>query len=117
MRSVHLFIDSIRATIEFWVGENAKDNFDIIDQAKPNDLWFHVSQRPSCHVVAVIPEGKKYDKKQLHKIIVQGSVLCKKHSKYDSIQKLSIMYSNIHNITKTDTVGAVNIDTYKTIVI
>ena len=115
MKTIYKYIDAIKADIEFMVGEHAADNHDIIDRSRPHDLWFHVSQRPSCHVIAVIPIGKKYDKKQLHKIAVQGSVLCKQYSKYASNTKINIMYTPIHYVAKTGAVGSVSVDTYKTI--
>ena len=114
MKTIYKYIDAVKADIEFMVGEHAVDNHDIIDRSNPCDLWFHVSNRPSCHVIAVIPIGKKYDKKQIHKIVVQGSVLCKQYSKYASNTKLAVMYTPICNVVKTDIIGSVNVDTYKT---
>jgi len=117
MRTITKYIDAIKANIEFRVGQNAHENFDIIDQSKPDDIWFHISQASSCHVIATIPSEKKYDKTQLKKIAIQGAVLCKQNSKYKSESKVSVMYTKIQNVMKTDTVGAVIVDTYKTIVI
>jgi len=117
MRTVQRYIDIVKGNIEFWVGENELENFDIIDAAKDIDLWFHVDRRSSCHVIAVLPENHKYDKKQLHKIAIQGSMLCKQYSRYKSEQKLSIMYTSIDKVNKTEKVGAVTVDVYKTITI
>ena len=33
--------------ITFFIGGSAKENFEIIDSAKPDDLWFHVDNLPS----------------------------------------------------------------------
>ena len=44
-------------------GVSAQDNFYLIDASSPQDTWFHVEGLPSCHVVAVIPENEKLDKK------------------------------------------------------
>lgn len=119
--------------IEFRIGSNAHENFDLIDDSHPNDLWFHVSQSPyssrllrrpseyalshsSCHVVAKIHDNV-YDKKQQHKIAIQGAILCKQFSKYKSERSVSIMVAPIHCITKTKKIGCVTVDVYSTIVI
>jgi hypothetical protein len=43
MRKITKYIDAIKANIEFRVGQNAQDNFDLIDDSGPDDLWFHHS--------------------------------------------------------------------------
>ena len=117
MRTITKYIESINDTIEYHVGQNAKDNFDIIDQSGPDDIWFHINQASSCHVVATIPSEKKYDNKQLKKIAIQGALLCKQNSRYKSDPNISIMYTEIQHVEKTGTVGAVTVETYKTIII
>jgi predicted ribosome quality control (RQC) complex YloA/Tae2 family protein len=117
MKTFRRYIDAIRSDIEYWVGDNECENFDIIDRAKPIDLWFHVDRRSSCHVIAVLPEENKYDKKQLHKIAIQGSVLCKQFSRYKAEKNLAIMYTSIERVNKTEKVGAVQVDSYKIITI
>ena len=117
MRTITKYIDAVKDSIEFHVGQNAKDNFDIIDQSGPDDIWFHINQASSCHVVATIPSENKYDKKQLKKIVIQGAMLCKQNSRYKSDHNISIMYTKIQHIKKTVNVGAVSIGNYKTLII
>ena len=113
MRIIIKYIDAVKDNIEFRVGQNAKDNFDIIDQSGPDDIWFHISQQSSCHVVATIPTEKEYDKKQLKKIVIQGALLCKQNSRYKSLPNVDVMYTEIQHVKKTGTVGAVSVETYK----
>ena len=117
MRRITKYIDCIKGYIEFKVGQNAHENFNIIDKSNPDDIWFHISQVSSCHVIATIPSEKKYDKKQLKKIAVQGAVICKQNSKYNSDQAVHVMYTKVQNVEKTCTIGSVIVDTYKTIII
>ena len=117
MRKVTKYIEAIREYIEFRVGQNAKENFDLIDDSEADDIWFHISQLPSCHVVASIPVDKNYDKNILKKIAVQGAVICKQFSKYKSEKVVHVMYTPIHHVIKTPTIGAVSVEQYKTIVI
>jgi predicted ribosome quality control (RQC) complex YloA/Tae2 family protein len=117
MKEITRFIDSIKADIVFKIGGNAQENSDIIDASEPDDIWFHVDNLPSEHVVASIPVDKKLDKKQLSKIVTQGAVLCKQYSKYASQKNLNIVYTRIKDITKTDKVGCVIAQNQRTLII
>ena len=119
MCTIVKYIGSIRGNIEFRVGKNAQDNFDLIDAASPTDLWFHIRDHASCHVVAALPhrmeEEIQYNKKQLRHIATQGAVICKQHSKYKSESNVQVMYTQIQHVVKTATVGMVTVSTYRTI--
>jgi len=117
MKKVTVYIDCIKSTMDYSIGGNAKENFDLIDNAMPNDLWFHIDGLPSEHVVVSIPETMNIDRKQRLKIAKQGAVLCKQHSKYASQKNVSIVYTEIQNVTKTDVLGQVEIRNSKVIVI
>ena len=91
MKIITRYIDSIKCDIAYRIGQNAADNFCIIDASNEPDLWFHIESSPSCHVVASI-ENRTYDKKQLHKIAIQGAMLCKQNSKYKSDKNISVVY-------------------------
>lgn len=92
--------------IVYCIGTNAKDNFDVIDVSQPDDLWFHVKDLPSCHVVAKIPDDIT-DRKELQYIIKRGAIVCKQYSKYSSTQNLEIIYTRIKNVEKTAIPGSV----------
>lgn len=116
MKSIVRYIDSIKQDIEFKVGANAQENFDLIDASKPQDLWFHISANPSCHVVACLPEDLGLDKKQLLKVATQGAVICKQHSKQKSDKDVAVVYCRIENVTKSEVkVGSVIITNEKII--
>ena len=117
MKTEVLFIPAVNKEITFTIGENAQDNFDIIDDAHPNDLWFHIHNESSCHVIASMPRDEKLNKKQIHKIITQGSCICKKNSKYKSNKDVEIVYSYICNVVKTHIIGQVNVSNQKFITI
>jgi len=105
-----IFINKLNVNIKYLIGKNANDNFNIIDLSSPNDLWFHVSDHPSCHIIASI-DHLNFSKKELIYIIKQGSLLCKKYSKYNNHKNLEIIYTTIKNIKKTKILGTV-ISTY-----
>ena len=101
-----IFVPGLNKVIQFYIGKNAKHNNQIIDAANDDDIWFHVKDLPSCHIIAVIPEDI-IDKKDLRYIIKRGALLCKSRSKYASIKKLDIIYTHVKNIIKTKIEGTV----------
>jgi len=104
MKTEVISIPSLRCEITFTIGQNAEENDQIIDAACLNDLWFHVDNKKSCHVVATVPDN--FDRKNLRYIISQGAVLCKKHS-YPKEKNLPIVFTRVKNIQKTNTPGMV----------
>lgn len=118
MKTKNLFIPKLSQEITFLIGSNAQDNVNIITSSKPTDIWFHVADYPSAHVVAQIPESLALEpNKILLPIITQGAVICKQVSKYASKPKLSITYTKILNVHPTDKVGTVNLSSSKEIII
>jgi predicted ribosome quality control (RQC) complex YloA/Tae2 family protein len=117
MKTIVRRIDCIKADIEFIVGTTAQENHDIIDAADPSDLWFHVTEHPSCHVIGKISEIDGLDKKAINKIAVQGAVICKEYSNMKSQKKLSIDYTTISCVTKLEKPGSVSLSSHKVITI
>jgi predicted ribosome quality control (RQC) complex YloA/Tae2 family protein len=109
MKLITKTISPLGIQIDFKIGKNANDNIDIINESGPNDLWFHISESASCHVIATIPDDITFNKKQIMYIIKQGAILCKQHSKYKSQKKLNIVYTPIKFVTPTDNTGSVNL--------
>ena len=116
MRKVTQYIESMGQYVEYRVGQHAQENMELIAASQPEDLWFHIREKPSCHVVATMPK-QTYDKKQLRKIAVQGAVVCKQFSKYKSDHNVAVMYTPIAHVAMTETVGSVVVDKYQTIVL
>ena len=58
------YIPSVKETIVYKKGRDAQDNFDLIDDSKEEDIWFHIHGDSSAHVVACIHDLKiSLDKK------------------------------------------------------
>ena len=103
--------------VTFLVGQNAQDNHAIIDESvSPQDLWFHLEGESSSHVVAKVPlevneiKDRKKRKDVIRKIAKQGAILCKQHSRRKSSkEKVSVMYTEIKNVTKTLVPGEVKV--------
>jgi predicted ribosome quality control (RQC) complex YloA/Tae2 family protein len=110
MKTEVIYIHKIKETITFYIGKNAKDNFDVIDMGEPNDLWFHSNEESSCHVVAKIPEDIDLNKKKMLTIIKKGALLCKENTnKLKSLSTHVFMYTCVKNVIKTDIPGTVHL--------
>jgi predicted ribosome quality control (RQC) complex YloA/Tae2 family protein len=108
------FVQGLNEEITFHIGKSPSGNFEIIDNADEDDLWFHVDNESSCHVVASIPENM--DRKDIRYIMKQGAVLCKQNSKFKkSKTKTNIIYTKIKNVEKTDIPGKVEVSDGKNI--
>ena len=123
-RTVTRFIPALKINLVYKVGSSAKNNFEIIDEADPNDLWFHLKDVSSCHVIACFKNIQYttrddelpncYDinfddleKKEKQQIIKQGALICKQYSKLKSAKNVPIIYTKIEDVQKTDVVGSV----------
>ena len=93
--------------IIFRIGKNAQSNFDLIDEASPEDFWFHVDEYPSPHVIMKIPNTFFADKKKKRACLKQGAVLCKSASHYASVPRMKICYTQVSNLIKGDKIGSV----------
>ena len=108
MKTEHFYLEDSDIPIMYLIGQNAKDNFAVIDQASSNDLWFHAKRESSCHVVALVGHLTIKNKEDEKEIIKQGAFLCKQHTtKLADGKKIDIIYTEIKNIRKTKTPGLV----------
>jgi len=115
MKTETIMIQSIKREIVFHIGKNKNENFEVIDNATKNDLWFHAKDISSCHVVCEIPDD--INKKELSYIIKVGALLCKNNTnKLIGIKNVEIIYTKIENVTKTNIPGCVTTQHTKTIV-
>ena len=117
MKTITKFIDSLQIYVDFIVGGNAQENHNIIDDANPHDIWFHLNNVSSCHVICKIPENIEINKKAQLKIAKQGALICKENSRYYKEKNIEINYTKIIYVTKLETPGAVTIKNEKKIII
>lgn len=118
MKSETIYFDNMKRSITFIIGKNAQDNFDIIDESQDNDIWFHIENESSCHVIAKLSKELllELDKKELRTIIKKGSLLCKENTpKYKKEKKVCIIYTFCKNIKKTNIIGCVETQNTKQI--
>lgn len=82
------------------IGKSAKENWELIDVAKPNYYWFHLSSFPSAHVILEC-------EKPTNDMFYQAALLCKQATKYKNVPNIKVSYCKISNLIKGDKIGSV----------
>jgi len=96
-----------------WIGENAMDNWNLIDKADQSDLWFHVDGNPSAHVILRTGNQTNIPKQ----VIQECAMLCKNGSKLKNNRYVKVIYTMIRNVKKAEDVGSVTTKCTTTITI
>jgi predicted ribosome quality control (RQC) complex YloA/Tae2 family protein len=98
-------LEIIENDIKYKLGRNAKENFELIDEAyvlNDNYWWFHLEDHPSGHCVV---HSEQMDKS----IALVASQLVKSHSKLKDQKKVKIIYTQIKEVKKNKTMGEVTL--------
>lgn len=112
MKTILYNDDTSNAAYTIYIGENKKENWNIIDSAAYHDLWFHVENLPSCHVILKCDENKKPN----IKVLKRCAYLCKINTNsVKSLRKCNITYTRVGCLEKTNYVGEVIAQECKTI--
>ena len=89
--------------VAFHIGQKASDHFKMLDNAKSSDLWFHLDNYPSCHIIASVPEC--VSREQIKRIIKHGIRLSKEHSRHG--QDVNVIYRRVYLVSKGEKEGEV----------
>ena len=95
--------------IEFYIGENANDNWEIFDTCKKEDpdyIWFHLNSFPSPYVIMKATMSNLQDN-VLNDCLLHGSNLCKQNTKYRDLKDIKICYTSLKKLKKGEKVGEV----------
>lgn len=95
------------------IGETAEENTQIISQAKQTDIWFHLANLPSCHVIISCDKKNPVTKN----MIIHCSQLVKDNTKYKNYKMVTVNYTPIKNVKKTNDPGKVIIKGRPSIII
>ena len=104
--------------IYFFIGQNAKENWDILDNSikiNENFIWFHLNSFPSPYIImhSTITDISKDD---LQDILYYAANLCKDNSKYKNLKDLKICYTSLKKLEKTTKIGEIIIKGKKNII-
>jgi len=96
----YILEDDNKKQVVFRLGQNAKENHNLIDDADKEDWWFHLSEYSSCHCII-----EKIDVSNIE--ILYAASLVKDNSKYINSKKVKVCYTQVKNIKKTKNPGEV----------
>ena len=106
MKTYEHTIGGIKYTIK--VGNNAKENWTLLDNSYPTDLWFHLDMFSSAHVVISQDTNNQEEIFYPNQIIGLGANYCKSNSKNGkNLYKVKIVYTEIKNLKKGKEIGSV----------
>ena len=107
----HTFVhDTITYTIHS--GKSAKGNDKLLDESSPKDVWFHVADAPSSHIILSNPTEMAINKIP-RQVIKRCACICKASAKLST--KCAIIYTERANIEKTEILGRVTTTNVRTI--
>lgn len=104
-----LKMDGITTPLIVKIGENASDNWTLIDEAEPDYYWFHLTKFPSSHVILC------HTGDITKSIILECATLCKEHSKYKNLKNVKVDYTHCKNLIKGSKVGEVYFKKYRNV--
>ena len=84
------------------IGRTAKENTELVINACESDIWFHLSDSPSCHVIL---ENVAKMNQIPRQVIKRCAYLCKINSKTPA--KCDVIYTSICNVQVTQIPGQV----------
>lgn len=86
------------------IGKNANDNWELLESSQPNDILFHLDDKPSPYVIVT-----KCKKKNLSDLLISSAAkLCKLYSKYkDCDETMKVSYIKIKHTQKGNKLGQV----------
>ena len=113
MKDETVYDSKLKCELIIHIGANAKDNWNIIDMAKPNDIWFHVEDHPSAHVILIVPTELTQIKDVSKMTLKYRANLCKKNK--ENKDQMNVIYTQIKNVTKADKEGSVTTTNCKVI--
>ena len=79
---------------EIKLGKNSKENYQLVTNSNPNDIWVHLSEYPSGHAIIINPLAKKVP----FKVLKKACVLVKQYSKYKRGGKLDCDIAYVKDI-------------------
>lgn len=97
-----IFIENIKCKI----GNNAEENWKLLEEAYENHLFFHLTSFPSCYVILELEDNIK-DFFVLNKILEKAAIECKLNTKYKKLINIKVDYCPVSNVIKGKNVGEV----------
>jgi predicted ribosome quality control (RQC) complex YloA/Tae2 family protein len=85
------------------IGQNAKDNWNILSDIEDNFLFFHLSDFPSCYVIIEYDN----DENPCYDLLKFGATICKSNTKYRNMKNIRVDWTRCNNIKKGRKLGEI----------
>ena len=86
------------------LGENKYENWDLLENSKINDYFFHLESFSSGYVI-LISKNNLNEFIPTTEMIFNSSLICKNGTKYKNYTNLKINYCKCYNVIKGNNVG------------
>ena len=90
--------------VNIYVGRNAKQNWELLENADDNDIWMHLDKLPSCYVIIDSNSSSPINKTH----IKYAAQLCVTYSKTkipNDVKGIYYIYTNCKNVKKGKSTG------------
>lgn len=84
------------------MGNDAKENWRLLEEAKEDDIWVHLNGYPSSYVII---KNINRDSKLNMEAIVYAGQLCKHYSKHKHIKNMKMCYLEAKYVSKGKITG------------
>lgn len=81
------------------IGQSDKENTALVRSSDPFDLWFHVHDHPSAHVIVSQDLSTSTEIEYSPEVIREAARLCAEHSKLKHAKNVKISYTEIGNVS------------------
>ena len=91
--------------IKYYVGENAKENWELFDKSIEIDkkyIWFHLNSFASPYIIMYATMDKIELMRDVY--LKYGASLCLENSKYSYLRDTKIIYSELSKLKKGEKV-------------
>ena len=112
MKEEQFFFNGINYSIK--IGRNKTENDHLVKTSAKTDIWFHVNNASSSHVVLLNTEKLNTIPKQ---VIKRCACLCKSNSSSKSEIKCEIIYTEMANVSATEHEGQVTVNNLSKIIV
>ena len=85
------------------IGQNAQENWNILDEAHEGFWFFHLSAFPSCYVI-----WECDDENPPLEAIKELARICLIHTKHKNAKNIKVDYTQCKNVEKGDVIGEIS---------
>ena len=97
------------------IGSNSRNYWELLDNANPNDVLFHLDQYSSSYIILL---NNNFSINEIpRQIIKRCACLCKSHSSSKSLTKITIKYASIKYCYKGRKEGELYMNNTRSIII